>query len=495
MTHKCCVLDCEELVKETRAKGLPLHKFPKDLLLRAKWLTSGGFPPEFKPTNSQIVCYKHFKQQDYEIGRSHKLFLKKGSVPTVFTDYHQHPDPITPNSHLIVSRLQAKLSGIYPQSQAQILHQPQPQPQSSQVVVAAPTAQSQPVLTAELPDVSSGGILESSCSSHDASMDSSCSLPNGHPLSKTAELQLPLTPIPPDLLPTAVTTSAPSPQSCSLELDAASMPTPFNSQSPVIMRSKTSLIQAIDAPVQQQQQLGSNTIAQKKTLSGNNKLRTYSRTDLTFLPGSKLEAKDFNEKWYSARVVETDWGEREVLIHFDKWSSRFDEWIPMDSSRLRTLQLHSKETKSRDFIIGERILATWVDGKKYPAKISAVLGNDKYDVLFDDGYSKVLRASKMTKLLDVPPTKQEEDSNYLGSKQERRDKKRKHTVTELFQHKKKVKSEQDKVYRKSDSTEAQNIKCLTKIEKGTLVKTETLPKLDSQQIYINPGKPYSIPLF
>lgn len=45
---------------------------------------------------------------------------------------------------------------------------------------------------------------------------------------------------------------------------------------------------------------------------------------------------------YSAKVVETDWDEREVLIHFDKWSSRFDEWIPMDSSRLRVLQTSQK---------------------------------------------------------------------------------------------------------------------------------------------------------
>lgn len=45
---------------------------------------------------------------------------------------------------------------------------------------------------------------------------------------------------------------------------------------------------------------------------------------------------------YSAKVVETDWDEREVLIRFDKWSSRFDEWIPMDSSRLRVLQTQSK---------------------------------------------------------------------------------------------------------------------------------------------------------
>jgi hypothetical protein len=38
---------------------------------------------------------------------------------------------------------------------------------------------------------------------------------------------------------------------------------------------------------------------------------------------------------YPVKVVEVDWDDEEVLIHFEKWSQRYDEWIPMDSSRLR----------------------------------------------------------------------------------------------------------------------------------------------------------------
>lgn len=36
-----------------------------------------------------------------------------------------------------------------------------------------------------------------------------------------------------------------------------------------------------------------------------------------------------------------------------------------------------RETKMKDFSMGERILATWADGRKYPAKVNAVLGNGK----------------------------------------------------------------------------------------------------------------------
>lgn len=31
----------------------------------------------------------------------------------------------------------------------------------------------------------------------------------------------------------------------------------------------------------------------------------------------------------------------------------------------------------KDFSVGERILATWADGRKYPAKVNAILGNGK----------------------------------------------------------------------------------------------------------------------
>jgi hypothetical protein len=41
---------------------------------------------------------------------------------------------------------------------------------------------------------------------------------------------------------------------------------------------------------------------------------------------------------YPVKVVEVDWDDEEILIHFEKWSQRYDEWIPMDSSRLRPTQ-------------------------------------------------------------------------------------------------------------------------------------------------------------
>jgi len=92
MARKCCVHSCKADVREARAKGLPLHKFPKDAVLRDRWLASGGFEENFKPTPGQVVCHRHFKRADYEAARGgQKLLLKRGSVPTVFADYDDHP--------------------------------------------------------------------------------------------------------------------------------------------------------------------------------------------------------------------------------------------------------------------------------------------------------------------------------------------------------------------------------------------------------------------
>lgn len=92
MARKCCVRSCEADVQGARAKGLPLHKFPKDVALRDRWLTSGGFEGSFKPTPGQVICHRHFKRADYEAARSgRKLLLKRGSVPTIFTNYDNHP--------------------------------------------------------------------------------------------------------------------------------------------------------------------------------------------------------------------------------------------------------------------------------------------------------------------------------------------------------------------------------------------------------------------
>ena len=46
---------------------------------------------------------------------------------------------------------------------------------------------------------------------------------------------------------------------------------------------------------------------------------------------------------YPAKVVDVDGEEKEVLIHFDGWNQRHDEWIGFDSPRLRAVTVQEKQ--------------------------------------------------------------------------------------------------------------------------------------------------------
>ncbi|XP_033180015.1 PHD finger protein 20 isoform X4 [Bombus impatiens] len=430
MARKCCVRSCEADVQDARAKGLPLHKFPKDINLRNRWLTSGGFEASFKPSPGQVVCHRHFKRADYEAAKGHKLLLRKGSVPSVFADYDNHPDPVI---------MSVKSSTSYAQEDLDLIN--------SEILNLEQSTSS---LNSGLRTLKSNNCGETCSSRPEPSvnsfnlLDSTELLDNGY-------------------------------RTCSVKQEnVCTVQQEINKNSEIEVNTMAVQLGIVESDIAIKhiqkdlaikEELKSMEVEDEKIFDKPEELKPkiFNRGGLKFFPGAKLEAKDFNEKWYSAKVVETDWDEREVLIRFDKWSSRFDEWIPMDSSRLRVLQTQSKETKMKDFSMGERILATWADGRKYPAKVNAVLGNDRYDVLFDDGYTKTIKSSKMTKIATTVTKQTSQTEEYIGSKQERRDKKRKHTVMELFHthYRRRSKNETDKLIKKEGIIVNENVECFS----------------------------------
>lgn len=194
-------------------------------------------------------------------------------------------------------------------------------------------------------------------------------------------------------------------------------------------------------------------------------LSSSDRGSLSFTINSKLEALDFKNEWYPAKIVEIDYEENEVLIHFENFSRKYDEWISMNSSRLRPLlgctsnSEESNENKNIDlvetFAVGERCLAAWSISRKYPATITNILDNDTYEVLFDDGFVKTLKSSRLTKSLGEPLCKPLQSSPLFdpikSSKQDRRDKKRKINVAALFRKRPKLEQTEDKPKRASAS--------------------------------------------
>ncbi|XP_033640347.1 uncharacterized protein LOC117300705 isoform X2 [Asterias rubens] len=138
-----------------------------------------------------------------------------------------------------------------------------------------------------------------------------------------------------------------------------------------------------------------------------------SKSGVLLQPGNKVEAMDYSKKWYTAKIVNLDEVDKTVLIHFEGWNSRFDEWLGFESDRLRPLARVSarkevaKEVKALGgYKIGNEVLARWSDCRYYPAKILGIKTNGSYRVLFYDGIEKVVMGINVR---DMPDSLKSQD--------------------------------------------------------------------------------------
>ena len=98
--------------------------------------------------------------------------------------------------------------------------------------------------------------------------------------------------------------------------------------------------------------------------SGTDEFRGTLVTDFSqLLVGMRLEAMDKYGKWYVAKVVELDQSEGEVLVHFERWSSRYDELVPIKSGRLRQLSLAKIKELEKE---KEKVKKVWCGGHIAP---------------------------------------------------------------------------------------------------------------------------------
>jgi len=130
-----------------------------------------------------------------------------------------------------------------------------------------------------------------------------------------------------------------------------------------------------------------------------------SRKDnIVFRVGFKLEACDkATGTWYPAKVAAINEEERLVLIHFIRWSKKFDEWICMASEQLRPLTKDDENSEidsHQSFSVGKLVLASWSDNKKYPGRVLNVTNDGNYNILFLDGYRKKVKKSLVEQIPD-----------------------------------------------------------------------------------------------
>ncbi|XP_016131217.1 PHD finger protein 20-like protein 1 isoform X4 [Sinocyclocheilus grahami] len=130
-----------------------------------------------------------------------------------------------------------------------------------------------------------------------------------------------------------------------------------------------------------------------------------NRPGITFEVGARVEAQDYLQKWYPSRIEKIDYDEGKMLVHFDRWSHRYDEWILWDSNRVRPLERPAlrkeglKEEEVSELRDGEEVLARWTDCRYYPAKIESINKEGTYTVQFYDG---VIRCVKRIHIKSMP---------------------------------------------------------------------------------------------
>ena len=50
---------------------------------------------------------------------------------------------------------------------------------------------------------------------------------------------------------------------------------------------------------------------------------------------------------YVSKIAKVDHKKKKILIHFEGWNARYDEWVSFDSKKIRPLSKEKVKSKSR----------------------------------------------------------------------------------------------------------------------------------------------------
>ncbi|XP_052860458.1 uncharacterized protein LOC128267616 [Anopheles cruzii] len=355
--RKCIVPDCPSVATRPEDRGVTFHKIPANQEVARQWVIVCHLPEGFSLDKITNVCSRHFRKADFQAFKGKKYVLKFGAIPSIF--------PWTVRS-----------SGSSPETQGP----PQIETASAPNKICKSDTEDEQM---------------DNCK-HEVGDDDGDTAPKESAEPKAAAVVLPAPQI------AAPTNAARSKSSGKLKRRPAGQRTGRRFVA-LSSRKKPRRISKVAAAVSSPRKQTSKkaSLARKPTSPDVASAEAHPSGGGTekltnFTPGTKIEAQDFSGRWHTASLLEVDTEEREVLVQFDKTDTSKtilnDEWIPMDSVRLRPLTLHGT------FSIGDRVFARWSDSRKFKATIKTVLENDMYEVMFEDGFSKICKSQHITRI-------------------------------------------------------------------------------------------------
>uniref|UniRef100_A0A182PFL4 MBD domain-containing protein n=1 Tax=Anopheles epiroticus TaxID=199890 RepID=A0A182PFL4_9DIPT len=353
--RKCIVPECPSSSARPEDRGVTYHKIPYLEDMQRLWIVACHLPDDYPATKTTNVCSRHFRKADFQDFKGKKYVLKFGVVPTIFAWTVAKPSGEAAGKGAQKGGTKAKedatekVAKTEEEEDGEVQHEVGDMDES---IVVKEDAKVVAFLKAEQ---SKKGLATPVASKSGASSKRRSSSKKG---SKTPAKQARATE------PVASASSSGRKQAVKKEV-----PEPMEDE-PMVD----------DVPVADE--------LESSVTGGTEKA-------IDFTPGTKIEAQDFSGRWHSAKVVEVDTEEREALVQFDKTdkikSSTLEEWIPMDSVRLRPIS-------NTLYTVGEKVFARWSDSRKFKATIKSVLENSMYEVVFDDGFAKICKATHISRI-------------------------------------------------------------------------------------------------
>ncbi|XP_050094519.1 uncharacterized protein LOC126577136 [Anopheles aquasalis] len=354
--RKCIVPGCPSAANRKADRGVTFHKVPLNEKMRRQWIEACGLADRLSSYRSGNVCSRHFRRADFQEFKGKKFMLKTVAVPSIFA-----------------------------------CHKPQTPDALENVTIKEEEACSSPDATPRKLQYQDDNFVHEV---GDMDVEESVVVKVEEPEIKVEQDEVPATPKTP-----AAPTSKKSSVSTSKRKSVSKRPA--SARKLASSSKKQARVEQVAPPASPKKQTpkkaGTSTVKPSASPELGIVAGTGGSERLTsFTPGTKIEAQDFSGRWHSANLVEVDTEEREVLVQFEKAEKSKtilnDEWIPMDSVRLRPVTQHATYT------VGEKVFARWSDSRKFRATIQSVLENDMYEVMFEDGFAKICKSSHISRL-------------------------------------------------------------------------------------------------
>ncbi|KAJ0181393.1 hypothetical protein K1T71_003478 [Dendrolimus kikuchii] len=493
---QCCIESCKSSTTRQEDIGVTYHKFPKDITLYNTWITVTHY--RHNTELPAFVCSRHFCKTDFQIYKDSKYILKSDAVPSIFPWLTEHKMASINKMNNMNSEEKTvdDLNNVSTSSK-------ESEPESVDIIQKFIKDQERL-------------IQEQNLEKFEMKDNQ-----NNNNVKETTERKN---------------------EDVCKEKNESSMCSP--SILDMMMNTET-------------KELKKNHISVNQSMSSIDK----GSSSVALSIGSKVEAKDYSGDWHAAEIVEVDYDEMEVLVHYATELKRHDEWISVSSPRLRPITstpkvLQTKPSTSQQqlttqpvprpssvivkeepkeikqepkeikleekvkltFEVGERCLARWRDNKRFMATINNKLENGSYEIVFDDGFYWKCSISRLYKwkpnkatgltidtVAQSPSTSSlspvqygagpgntplttpvfhthlfDPTRDYLGSKSERREMKRKLNIKEIFNIGQKKPKTQKNVDKEPKKEIEKNVRVIKRVPKV---------KLDHAKVVLQTVKP------